>query len=171
MRTVKSDPRTVLIAILVVAAATIGGALVSEHVFGLVPCKLCLLERRPYYVVLPLGAAGLLVSRSHENRQRALLLLVGLVFAVSAILGAYHAGAEWGFWPGPADCGGGAAATTNAGDLLASLNRVRVVSCTDAAWRFAGLSLAGWNALISAGLACLAVLAGLRRRIPSERPA
>ncbi len=86
-----------------------------------------------------------------------------LVFVASATLGAYHAGVEWGLWLGPSDCGGNTgSAPGKVGDLMSQLNTIRVVSCTEAAWRFLGLSLAGWNVLISAALAALALIAARR---------
>jgi disulfide bond formation protein DsbB len=70
---------------------------------------------------------------------------------------------EWGFFAGPSDCGGGTgAAAGNVGDFLSQLESTRVVSCTEAAWRFLGLSLAGWNVLISLFLAAMAALAARR---------
>lgn len=149
-----------------VAAATIAGALASQHLFGLVPCKLCLWQRWPYYLALPVAAASLLAPR--PGWTRAGLALLALVFLASAGLGAYHAGVEWGWWLGPSDCGGGTgAAPASVGGLLESLETIRVVSCDAAAWRFVGLSLAGWNALISLGLAAIAGGAALGTRRPS----
>ena len=83
---------------------------------------------------------------------------------MSAGLGAYHSGVEWGFFAGPSDCGGGSgAAAGSVGDFMNQLQTTRVVSCTEAAWRFLGLSLAGWNVLISLGLAAFAALAASRK--------
>lgn len=156
-----SGQRAVTIAVLAIAAATIGGALASQYVFGLVPCKLCLWQRYPYYVGVPLA---LLVFLGPERWRRAGLLALALVFMASMGLGAYHAGVEWGVFAGPSDCGGGSGPTSgNVGDLLQSLNSIRVVSCTEAAWHFLGLSLAGWNALVSAGLVGLALWGATRR--------
>ena len=153
-------PRAIAVLIVLVALATIGGALLSEHVFGLVPCKLCLLQRQPYYWGIPLA---ILVALAPQGLLRPGLLILSLVFLVSAGLGAYHSGVEWGWFLGPSDCGGGSGAAPGAvGDFLQSLNNVRVVSCTEAAWRFLGLSLAGWNALVSLALAGLAVLGAAR---------
>ena len=138
-------------AVALAAAATVGGALVFEHAFGYVPCKLCLIQRNPYYIAIPLGLAAAVLP---PRWGRISLWLLALVFAVSAGLGSYHAGVEWGFWAGPSDCGGGSGAGAgNVGDFLNQLQTTRVVSCTEAAWRFLGLSLAGWNVLISLGLA------------------
>ena len=160
-------PRPALAAILAAAAATVAGALVFEHRFGLAPCKLCLWQRDPYYVTIPLAAAALLLPSRALAWRRAALLLLALVFTGSAGLGAYHAGVEWGWWLGPTDCGGAGVSAPAGGmdDFLRSLERTRVVSCTEAAWRFLGLSLAGWNALISLVLAGLA-LAAARRSHP-----
>ena len=156
-------PRRVAFLILAAAGATVGGALVFEHGFGLRPCKLCLQQRIPYYVAIPLalGLAALPLPRT-ASLARIGLVLLGLVFLGSAGLGAYHAGVEWGWFAGPSDCGGAvASAPGSVGDFLRDLERTRVVSCTEAAWRFMGLSLAGWNVLISLGLAGLA-FAGAR---------
>jgi disulfide bond formation protein DsbB len=149
--------RRAALAVALAAAATVGGALVFEHMFGYVPCKLCLIQRYPYYAAIPLGIAAALAP---PRWGRAGLWLLALLFLISAGLGAYHAGVEWGFWAGPSDCGGGTGASAgNVGDFLNQLQNTRVVSCTEAAWRFLGLSLAGWNVLISLGLAALAAKA------------
>lgn len=142
--------RTVAGIVALGAALTVGGALVFEHGFGYVPCKLCLTERVPYYLAAPLALVAALLP---PRPARFLLGLVALVLLYGAGLGVYHAGAEWGFWPGPSDCGGGSGAgPADVGDFLKSLESVRPVDCTAAAWRFLGLSLAGWNALIAAAL-------------------
>ena len=155
--------RQAALAVALGAAATIGGALVFQHVFGYQPCKLCLTQRDPYYVAIPLGlAAALLPARL----ARAALWILALIFVVSAGLGAYHSGVEWGFWAGPSDCGGGSGVSAgNVGDFLNQLQKTRVVSCTEAAWRFLGLSLAGWNVLISLGLAGFAAKAAADKGI------
>ncbi|RVU16371.1 disulfide bond formation protein B [Methylobacterium oryzihabitans] len=152
-------PRPAALLVLAGAAATVGGALIFEHGFGYVPCALCLTERQPYYLALPLAAAAALLP---ARFARWLLAGLALLFLASAGLGAYHAGAEWGFWPGPTGCGGGAAAPTGLDAFRQSLDSVRIVDCTSAAWRFLGVSLAGWSAVISLGLAVVAGAAAWR---------
>ncbi|WP_430910204.1 disulfide bond formation protein B [Methylobacterium sp. sgz302541] len=143
------------------AALTVGGALVFQHGLGYVPCKLCLTERVPYYLSIPLAALAFLLP---GRAARLVLGLIALVMLYGAGLGVYHAGAEWGFWPGPSDCGGGSGPNpADVGDFLDALKTTRPVDCTAAAWRFAGISLAGWNALIAAALAGVAGVAALRR--------
>jgi disulfide bond formation protein DsbB len=149
--------RQAALAVALGAAATVGGALVFEHVFGYVPCKLCLTQRNPYYIAIPLAVAAAFLP---PRWTRAGLWLLALTFLVSAGLGAYHSGVEWGVFAGPSDCGGGAGqGAGNVGDFLNQLQNTRVVSCTEAAWRFLGLSLAGWNVLISLALAAFAARA------------
>ena len=149
------------IAIAVVAAATILGAYYFQYVLGLAPCPLCLDERIAYYVAIPL--AGFIAIGARGGTRRRLLLAglmgLGLVMLASAALGAYHAGVEWQFWPGPADCSGPIQSFGRASDLLRQLNSVHVVRCDAAAWRFLGVSLAGYNVLISLALAALAAWA------------
>lgn len=155
--------RQVALAVMIAAAATVGGALLSEHVGGLVPCKLCLWQRWPYYAGIPLAALTALAP--DPRLRRAGLGLLALLFLASAGLGAYHAGAEWGFWAGPSDCGGGTGPVGSVEDLLKGLETTRVVSCSEAAWRlWGGLSLAGLNALASLGLAALAGSGAARGR-------
>ena len=147
------------------ALAAIAGAWAFQIFGGYAPCKLCLEQRVPYYAGLPvlLVALILLTGRRSRAAGRALLILAGAIFLVGAGLGAYHAGVEWHFWLGPADCGGGAATTADAGDLLAQMSRTHVVSCTDAALRVLGLSFAGWNVLVSLAVSALAFTGALRR--------
>ncbi len=161
-------PRTAAVLVALGAALTVGGALVFEHGFGYVPCKLCLTERVPYYTAIPLALLAAIVP---GRIARVLLGLIALVLFYGAGLGVYHAGEEWGFWPGPTDCGGGSGAgPAEVGDFLKSLETTRVVDCSTAAWRFIGLSLAGWNAVIAAGLAILAVGGAFGRAQPTTGP-
>jgi disulfide bond formation protein DsbB len=149
------ESRTAAAVILFGALATIAGALVFEHVFGILPCPLCLRQRIPYYAALPIALAATLVPDPRWTRIG--LGLLAAAFVISAGLGIHHAGVEWGWWAGPSDCAGTpAAAPDGMADFLKQLQTTRVISCTEAAWRFLGLSLAGWNVLISLGLAGVA---------------
>ena len=167
-----TTPRSAAVLILLAALGTIAGALVFEHVFGLTPCPLCLRQRIPYYVAIAVALAATLLP---DRLARLGLIVLALIFLVSAALGVHHAGVEWSWWAGPSDCAGAPApAPGSMGDFLSQLQTTRVVSCTEAAWRFLGLSLAGWNVLISLALAALAVIAawsGLTRRSRARRGA
>ncbi len=145
-----------------VAAATIAGAWVFQFA-GYAPCELCLKQRIPYYVGVPVAfVAFLLASRNSRTPARVALALAGLIFVVGAGLGVYHSGVEFGFWPGPADCTGDLAAASSSQDFLKQLQTIQVVRCDAVAVRPLGLSLAVWNALISAALAVFALSAASR---------
>ncbi|MGN6094707.1 MAG: disulfide bond formation protein B [Bosea sp. (in: a-proteobacteria)] len=150
-------------AIGLVSAALIAGAWYFQLVMGLVPCKLCLEQRWPHYAAIAVSVAALALARSARLQWSALLALA-ILMAWSTGLGVYHSGVEWGWFLGPSDCGGGTAAAAGVQDFMKQLQSVRVVSCGEAAWRFLGLSLAGWNAVVSAGL-CLIALFGLVQRV------
>ena len=151
-----------LIALIGVASlALIAGAWFFELVLHLRPCKLCLEQRVPHYAAIGLAAVALLLARSRRTQLVALAALA-LLMAWSTGLGVYHAGVEWGWFMGPNDCGGAASAAAGMQDFMKQLQTTRIVACSEAAWRFLGLSLAGWNALASAGLFLLAVFGLLR---------
>jgi disulfide bond formation protein DsbB len=163
-------PLALVLLLLAGGLATIATAWGFQLIGGYVPCALCLEQRIPYYAGLPLAAlAALLLWQDAAAFTRNLLLVaVAAVFAYGAGLGIYQSGAEWGFWPGPVDCGGGSTAPVSAANMLNALRETRVVSCTEASWRMFGLSFAGWNAVASSGLALLAIAAlwTSRRRAP-----
>jgi len=142
--------------ILAIAGATILAALFTQYVLGMQPCLLCLYQRWPYYIALPIAAAIVAIGPG-ERLARIGLALLGLIFIGSAGLAAYHAGVEWGFFLGPTGCGGAAAPTAaSMADFMRQLETVRVISCTEPAFVFLGLSMAGWNAVISALIAVMA---------------
>lgn len=127
---------------------TILGALCFEYIGGYAPCELCLEQRLPYYIGLPVLAVIIAAWKTMPIMLRiGLTLAVALLFLWSTYLGAFHAGVEWGFWPGPTACTG-----TGEGisfDDLGDINANRVVQCDAVQLRILGISLAGYNALIS----------------------
>jgi len=141
-----------------VSALTLAGAWFFQLVLGVLPCPFCLYERIPYYAAVPLALVLAFLARDARRSSfaRAWLVLIGALFVFAAGLGAFHAGWEWGFWQGPTTCSS-AALPSGGGDLLSAMNRTRVVPCDVVQWSFFGLSLAGYNALISAGLAVVAL--------------
>jgi disulfide bond formation protein DsbB len=140
-------------------AATILGALFFQYALGYAPCPLCLEQRIPYYIAIPLAAviaAAALRKAAPRPVLVAGLAILAIIMLVGAGLGAYHAGIEWKWWAGPQDCSGPLTPLGAGGGLLNQLQETRVVRCDEAAWRFLGLSLAGYNFLISLALAGIA---------------
>jgi len=156
-------------AVLVAAggAATILGAYFFEFVLRLRPCPLCLEQRIAYYVSIPLAiAVAIAAGRDASRRAPAVGLgIIALAMLYNSGLALFHAGVEWKWWPGPQECSGPLNDLTAGGDLLSSLTNLTIVRCDEAAWRFLGLSLAGYNVMISLALAAIAawgVAAALR---------
>jgi len=146
------------LAVFVISLATLCGAWFFEYVVKLPPCPLCLEERIPYHVAIPLS---LLLAIAALVRAPAKLVTVGFIAIIIAVLcnvvlGTYHAGVEWHLWAGPTECSGPLTDLTAGGTLLDQLHSVHVVRCDEAAWRFLGISLAGYNVLISLLLAAIA---------------
>jgi len=147
------------ILILVVAAGTILGALGFEHIGGYLPCHLCLMQRTPYYVGVPVAGLTVLalVLAAPRPLAAALFAIVAALMLYGGGLAVFHAGVEWGLWAGPASCSP-SVGVGSAADMLNQLENAHAPSCTDAALRVLGLSFAGWNALVSVLLAVLAAL-------------
>src|SRR5882672_774243 len=143
----------------VAGALTIAGAWFFQLVIKLQPCPMCLEQRWPYYIGIPLALAIAFAARRQALRMIVVLGLVALAALMlwGAYMGVFHAGVEWKFWLGPAECAG-TPEFGGAGGLLNRLQNLNIVRCDGAAWRFLGLSLAGYNALISLALACVALI-------------
>ncbi|HEX3675337.1 MAG TPA: disulfide bond formation protein B [Rhizomicrobium sp.] len=144
-------------AIALIAAATIAGAWFFQLVLDIVPCPMCLEQRWAYYAVIPLAVLIAIAAKADAPRGVLLLglALIALATLGNAVFGAFHAGVEWKFWPGPSSCTG-PGINLGGGSLLDQLDKVKVVPCDVVQWRFLGISLAGYNALISLLMAALA---------------
>ncbi len=135
----------------IVALALLLGALGFQYLARLPPCEMCMWQRYPHIAAAVVGIGGALLVRGGVIDRRAggaLVAVTALLIAASGVLGVYHAGVEWHWWPGPTSCTGSAFQYHGALDLTAPM-----VRCDAAAWRLFGFSLAGYNALISLGCA------------------
>lgn len=145
------------------SALTLLGAWIFEYWVGLQPCPLCLEQRLPYHMVIPLS--GLMAIAALVGAPPKLLKVGFLVIILAMLIGAglalYHAGVEWHWWAGPADCSGPISDIRGGGALVQQLQSVNVIRCDEAPWRLFGISLAGFNVLISLVIAAVAWI-GLR---------
>ena len=141
--------RPVLLVVLAASIAVAGGALLFQYVGGLQPCELCLAERWPYY-----GAIAVAVAALATGARGALwwVGLLALIFLGSAALAGYHVGVEQQWIAGPTACTGGASGAKTPEELMKFLSEQQSVRCDEVQWTLAGLSLAGWNVVISLGL-------------------
>jgi disulfide bond formation protein DsbB len=147
------------------SAAMLAAAHAFESFGHLLPCHLCFYQRDVYWAALSVGIAGFALGYMRLAwAGRATNMLLCLIFMAGAGVAAYHAGVEWKWWPGPTSCTGGGA--VNTGDLSAFLNGAKVTPprCDEAAWRMLGVSMAGYNAVISLLLAALSAIAARKER-------
>jgi disulfide bond formation protein DsbB len=140
-------------------AAAILGAWFFQYVVGLNPCPLCLEQRTAYYIAIPLAVLIVFGASAGAARKVLLAALVAIagIMLWNSGLGVYHAGVEWKWWQGPQDCSGPVTSFGDAGSLLRQIQSTSVVRCDEIPWSFLGLSLAGYNALISFALAMIAL--------------
>ena len=140
-----------------VPALLLAGAYVSQYGFGLFPCEMCWWQRWPHFAALALA----LVSTLAEPK-RLWIALAGLAVLASGLIGAFHAGVEYGWWEGVTACASHVAAGQ---DPLEAIMNAPLVRCDVAPWTLAGISLAGFNALISvtSAVAIFVLLAKDRR--------
>jgi len=133
---------------LLIPAALLGGAYASQYVGGLHPCEMCYWQRWPHMVAIVLAIGALALKQTALSR--ALVILAALAIAVSGAIGVFHAGVEYGWWPGITGCSA-AMTATNPQDMLAEIMATPLVRCDVPQWTFAGISLAGFNAILSLG--------------------
>jgi len=155
----RSAATTSALAILVIATATLAGAWFFQLVLEILPCPLCLEQRYAYYFAVPFAALVALSAAKGAPRGVVLagLAILALAALGNAVLGGYHAGVEWKFWPGPTECTGPIVNFGKAGSLFDNLDKVKVIRCDEVQFRFLGISLAGYNVLISLSMAAVAV--------------
>jgi len=148
---------------LLLGTATIAGAWFFELALGLAPCPMCLTQRWPYYIGLPILLVALvMIKKGNRNTAIICILATAALFIAGGFYAGFHSGVEWRLWEGPAGCSGGEDLSGSVGNLLQDLKTATVVSCVDAAWRFLGISLAGYNVIISATIAALCIITFVR---------
>jgi disulfide bond formation protein DsbB len=152
---VRTTPRLVAAVILVASVAILGAALLSQYVGGLQPCVLCLYQRVPYAVTIAIGVLGLIFAGSLGSRGMAAAAgACALAFVIGAGIAAFHVGVEQHWWEGTSACGttlGGAGQSLD--ELRRQLLEQPVVRCDEIAWSLFGISMAGYNFLVSLALA------------------
>ncbi len=148
---------------LLLPLALLGGALGSQYFGGLYPCEMCWWQRYPHAAAIVLAALAF-TAPADSQRSRSLTLLAALAIAISGAIGVYHAGVELHIFQGLTTCSTTAKATSTA-DLLKKLMKVPLIRCDQVQWSFLGISLAGWNAILSlTGAAAIIWLTLIGRR-------
>lgn len=152
-----------LTAAAVTSAALLGGALAFQYIGGLHPCEMCHWQRWPHIAALVLAAGGALALKPKPGLARLAAVLAGVALLVTAAIGVFHAGVEQDWWEGPTACsviGGGETAE----DIFTAVMAAPVIRCDETPWSLLGVSMAGYNALISFLMGGLVLWLGMTRR-------
>jgi disulfide bond formation protein DsbB len=152
-------PLARLIALLL-PVALLSGALGSQYIGGLHPCEICLWQRWPHAVAIVLALLAF-TAPAQSTRSRMLTLLAALAIAVSGAIGVYHAGVEAKIFEGFTQCTATGKGLSQA-ELLKEISHATLWRCDEVQFRFLGISMAGWNAILSLGGAALIVILTLR---------
>ena len=134
-----------------VPVVLLGGALLSQYAGGLHPCEMCYWQRWPHSAAIVAAGVAFLFDAQNRN-ARLLTALAALAIAVSGAIGVFHAGVEYGWWEGLTRCSSGGAMTFD------ELMNVPLIRCDQVQFSFLGVSMAGWNAIISLGAATIIAL-------------
>ncbi len=154
-----SDLRLISLLTAAAGVAMLLAAFGFQHIGGLDPCVLCVYQRWPWVAVAMLGAAAVFLGGN-----RAIMGLSVLVLLAGAGIAAYHVGVEQHWWAGTAECGGQTGAAQSVADLKRQLLATEVTRCDEVAWSLLGISMAGYNMILSAGLAVVLVLSLIHSR-------
>ena len=146
---------------LLVPGGLLAGALGSQYIGGLYPCEMCHWQRWGHYAALAFALASF-AMRGAADRGRSFVWLAALAILASGITGAYHAGVEAGVFEGFTQCTSSAVSGSTA-DILADIMKTPLIRCDQIQWSFLGISMAGWNAILSLGAGALILWLSLRR--------
>jgi len=147
---------------LLLPLALLGGALGSQYLGGLHPCEMCYWQRWPHAAAILLAALSF-TAPPESSRSRLLVLLAALAIAISGAIGVYHAGVEAKIFEGFTQCTALAKGTSTA-DILKQITHAPLIRCDQVQFRFLGISMAGWNGILSLGGAALILLLTLRSK-------
>jgi disulfide bond formation protein DsbB len=141
---------------LLVPAALLAGAFAFQYWGGLYPCEMCWWQRYAHMAALAFAVVALFV------RGRPLVWLAALAIAASGAIGFYHAGVELDYFEGFTECTS-TAAGGSVDDLLKQIMAAPMVRCDEIQWSWLGISMAGWNAILSLSAALVILWLSLKK--------
>lgn len=156
-------PTRIGLAAAIGSIALLGGAYYFQYVVGLAPCDLCFWQRYPHMVAILFGLLTLLLVGAPRVALAFAAIAIAALF-VTAGIGVFHVGVEQHWWEGPQACSGRVPTGLSIEELKKYLTSARMVRCDEPAWKMANISMAGWNALLSGGLALLLSFHMLRHK-------
>ncbi|MGB2166904.1 MAG: disulfide bond formation protein B [Candidatus Puniceispirillales bacterium] len=152
------NPYQAVSIITLISIAMLTAAYGFQYLGGLQPCTMCYWQRIPHAAVIGFGVISFWPLLHRHDYARFYLIIIGLIMAVSAGLGFWHAGVEWGILTGPQGCSGNINFSGNPSAVLDTLLSTKPVRCDEVPWSFLGVSMAGWNLIISLFLSAYAFL-------------
>ena len=158
-----SAPAAARLIALLVPATLLGGALGSQYLGGLHPCEMCYWQRWPHGAAILLAAVAF-SGPAESSGARTFTLLAALAIAISGAIGVYHAGVEAKIFEGFTQCTAMATKGLSTAELLKQITHAPLVRCDEVQFRFLGISMAGWNAILSLGGAALILILSLRAK-------
>lgn len=159
--------RLVIFSYAILGLLSLSMAFIAEYVFALMPCKLCLLQRWPYLLMIVIGVFGFGL---HENRKMLTLCLLAIVgcFVYGGSVAVYQTGGEQGWWLLTADCSSVIDPTLSTEDYLAALKLAPTVPCDVVKWSLFGISMAGYNAFFSIFMAVFTLSIAIKVALTKE---
>ena len=138
---------------LIVPAGLLGGAVFTQFVLGLSPCEMCYWQRWPHWAALAFALLALAARK--EGWSDFIVYLAAISIAISGLIGGFHAGVEYGWWEGVTSCASMSAPSASSAEMLDTIMNAPLVRCDQPQWTLWGISLAGFNFVISVGSALL----------------
>lgn len=148
------------------AIVTLAAAYLSQYWGGLVPCELCYWQRYPYFAVIPMTGVAYLIAREvpRNSVTTTLMSFSALAMYGGAGIAAYHVGVEYGWWPGPDACASAVGGSGSLEDELAAIMAAPIVRCEEVQWSLLGISMAGYNFIMSIFLGSIAFVGVIKSR-------
>jgi len=159
-----ADPRFPAAFVLAASLAVLGSAFAFQYIGGLLPCVLCIYQRYPYGVTIAFSLAAFLIARRNPQQSQTLLYICALAFVIGAGIAVFHVGVEQHWWRGTEECGALSTGAKTLEEMETMLKKTPVVRCDQPQWSLFGISMAGYNALISLALAGFCVYAPRLKR-------
>ncbi|MFZ0693730.1 MAG: disulfide bond formation protein B [Alphaproteobacteria bacterium] len=154
-----ADPRFPAALVLAASIAVLGGAFAFQYIGGLQPCVLCIYQRYPYAVTIAFSLAAFLTARQNPQQSQMLLYICALAFVIGAGIAVFHVGVEQHWWRGTDECGALSTGAKTLEEMETMLKKTPVVRCDQPQWSLFGISMAGYNVLISLALAAFCIYA------------
>lgn len=151
---VKCSPLQSLLLLGLACILALAGAYTAEYGFGLLPCDLCLMQRKPFFAVIVLAIVGIVLRK--PKAVLVILLMIAVLMLGNSALALYHTGVEQKWWQGPTECSGGDLATGSIEEMRAQIMSAPLVRCDVPAWEFHGVTMASLNIFFCGFLAAFA---------------